>query len=507
MNGGALSGTEDSKPDVLDKTIRKDKERDAIMSLLDFQQQKTSSPGSAEDDVHGNEKALKKPPPTSAANEKPANHHSPINANKRATLRDLVAAQGKVSPPPLQIIPQVFLMDMGKKRKYHPPTEGQFEDALEQSHPHHRRPDPASGAANPPSKSTAPIPNTVVSDSKAYLRPPFNSNAIQPTSPTSVPHQQQLQLLDQQSRERRIHLEQMVKAHLALQQLPSTPAPNLTAGIADTIKPSIATALCGSTDNPNGYPTNQVGLMQTIATSRPTNGVAKAIHPPPYPPAVRQQIMQTLLHSKSSTTSMPITQLIELPERTRKAPAFADTESPDAYSLRRSVQVPTMRPPPTANAGPTTLTKYRYEEYEPPVAWTELTSVPKMPTTLSDDKQEKPILRIGESDVLLGRGGLTNTNPGNIKFRAMVSKFRMAYCTAPKGDKGALARFLCNYVRSKKGMFLRRHEKDKSNSFWYEVGDEKAVLKCGQALREGTAELVKRAAGGQFPSKDIDSYP
>jgi hypothetical protein len=92
-------------------------------------------------------------------------------------------------------------------------------------------------------------------------------------------------------------------------------------------------------------------------------------------------------------------------------------------------------------------------------------------------------------------GGMTNSNPGNIRFRELVGKYRMAYCTAPKGDKGALARYLCNYVRSKNGRFLKRDEDDPKlnrGDVYYEVGDEKAVGKCGQALREGTAILLRR---------------
>lgn len=135
-------------------------------------------------------------------------------------------------------------------------------------------------------------------------------------------------------------------------------------------------------------------------------------------------------------------------------------------------------------------TKIRYEQYTPPVSWDELTKVPRMPPTPADDKLEHLVETVGPHDVLLGRGGLTNTNPGNIRFRALVSKYRMHYCTAPKGDKGALARYLCNYVRANKGQFL---QKDPVTQRWFEVGDDKAVMKCGQALREGTAELIRKA--------------
>jgi len=139
-------------------------------------------------------------------------------------------------------------------------------------------------------------------------------------------------------------------------------------------------------------------------------------------------------------------------------------------------------------------TKERYERYTPPPSWGKLTKVPKMPAVKADNKVKNPITEIKENDVLLGRGGLTNTNPGNIKFRKLVSKYRAHYCTAPKGDKGALARYLCNYVRAMNGRFL---SKASEGPGWYEVGDEKAVSKCGQALREGTAE---------FNRKDTESF-
>jgi hypothetical protein len=64
----------------------------------------------------------------------------------------------------------------------------------------------------------------------------------------------------------------------------------------------------------------------------------------------------------------------------------------------------------------------------------------------------------------------------------------MAYCTAPKGDKGQLARNLCNYVRLSGGRFLTKADED---GRWYECGDERAIAKCAQAMREGAADLVR----------------
>ena len=50
--------------------------------------------------------------------------------------------------------------------------------------------------------------------------------------------------------------------------------------------------------------------------------------------------------------------------------------------------------------------------------------------------------------------------------------------------------------------------KEESNGMWYEVGDEKAVSKCGQALREGTATTIRQhVTGNEDVPKTTPSYP
>jgi hypothetical protein len=87
-------------------------------------------------------------------------------------------------------------------------------------------------------------------------------------------------------------------------------------------------------------------------------------------------------------------------------------------------------------------------------------------------------------------------------FRTLVSEFRIHYCTAKKGDKGRLSKRLTNFVRFKKGRFL---QKDEVDNLWYEVGDSRAHGKCAQALREGTADLMRQVSGvDDVPSPDGD---
>mmetsp|Transcript_24409 Transcript_24409/g.37058 ORF Transcript_24409/g.37058 Transcript_24409/m.37058 type:complete len:491 (-) Transcript_24409:120-1592(-) len=181
-------------------------------------------------------------------------------------------------------------------------------------------------------------------------------------------------------------------------------------------------------------------------------------------------------------------------------PTASSSERPPTPDISKDKMKPAMKPTGLAkkpeNQRLCTRTKFRYEHYTPPPSWGELTDVPKIPAVPADDDMKNPVEVAGENDVLLGRGGATNMHPGNINFRNLVQKYRSAYCTVPKGDKGALARFLCNYVRAKKGRFLRQESSDKK---WYEVGDEKAICKCGQALREGSAEYLKQKNSGGQP--------
>jgi hypothetical protein len=89
-----------------------------------------------------------------------------------------------------------------------------------------------------------------------------------------------------------------------------------------------------------------------------------------------------------------------------------------------------------------------------------------------------------KEDVLLGRGGFSNKQLGNLWFRALVAAYREAYHALPKFGKGQLARNLCNYVRLSGGRFLEPRRGDRAKHLWYECGDERAQAKCSQALRE-----------------------
>lgn len=388
------------------------------------------------------------------------------------TLRSPPHEDGAARSPPLYSYEeQVFLKRMPKKRKDHPTVEGQFEDA------------PEVFSNNPPHP-----PLDSISVPKRLQHQHQHQHQSQYDAAAALMNQHRMAMLadhdlppqlaataslpfggaDQHQRERQFHLEAMLRAHMELQRLP--PAP-----------PGPAFP---HYHNPKAAAETNALQMQMAHLQHQNNQHRLS---PTFPNKPLQQ-------QDEEDSSLP-------------GNLLAGTASPqEDYAMRKLVEVPAMQPPRAKESDDSVegkegeasgrrflSTRVRYEEYTPPNSWGALVNVPKMPHTPADDKLERPIQDINDSDVLLGRGGLTNTNPGNIKFRSLVGKHRMAYCTAPKGDKGALARFLCNFIRANKGRFLRKNDKEEASlGNWYEVGDDKAVMKCGQALREGTAELIRK---------------
>ncbi len=93
-----------------------------------------------------------------------------------------------------------------------------------------------------------------------------------------------------------------------------------------------------------------------------------------------------------------------------------------------------------------------------------------------------------EDDVLSGRGGGTNSHPGNRYFRELINTHRYEYLRAKKNDKPHISRSIVNVIRAKKGRFLK---KDEDDGLWYEIGDDLAREKTSQALRQKAPEHRK----------------
>mmetsp|Transcript_4160 Transcript_4160/g.5967 ORF Transcript_4160/g.5967 Transcript_4160/m.5967 type:complete len:801 (+) Transcript_4160:100-2502(+) len=96
-----------------------------------------------------------------------------------------------------------------------------------------------------------------------------------------------------------------------------------------------------------------------------------------------------------------------------------------------------------------------------------------------------PIATPIESDVLFGRGGMTNNHAGNKRFRDVISLHRPDYVRAIKIEKPNVARRIVAAIRggTPPGRFLKRNPID---LMWYDVGNRHATEKTSQALREKT---------------------
>ena len=107
-----------------------------------------------------------------------------------------------------------------------------------------------------------------------------------------------------------------------------------------------------------------------------------------------------------------------------------------------------------------------------------------------------------ENDVLCGRGGGTNSQMGNRRFRALVRDFQPTYLMAKRREKPKMARSVVLIVRHRGGRFLRR---DDTDGRLYEVGDEKAEAKTSQALREGLDVRATKTAANTLMGTTTES--
>ena len=88
-----------------------------------------------------------------------------------------------------------------------------------------------------------------------------------------------------------------------------------------------------------------------------------------------------------------------------------------------------------------------------------------------------------DSDILCGRGGGTNHHPGNIKYRRVVNSLKNLYSRSSRNHKGKICHAIVNSIRDSNGRFIGR-KGGKEEGPWYDIGNEKAIEKTSQCLRE-----------------------
>jgi len=93
--------------------------------------------------------------------------------------------------------------------------------------------------------------------------------------------------------------------------------------------------------------------------------------------------------------------------------------------------------------------------------------------------------RVTDLDVLLGRGGMTNKHPGNVRFRTLVDSLKPRYIAlgSSKKKKKQFSEHLMHTVMEYGGRFLVCHQG--KIGVWTEADLATSRKKCSQALREG----------------------
>lgn len=112
---------------------------------------------------------------------------------------------------------------------------------------------------------------------------------------------------------------------------------------------------------------------------------------------------------------------------------------------------------------------------------------------------KKPLMALGSArvtdlDVLLGRGGMTNKHPGNVRFRSLVDSLKPSYLSlgSSKKKKKQFSETLMHKVMEYGGRFLVCHQG--KIGMWTEADLATARKKCSQALREGKVNQAAAAA-------------
>ena len=111
---------------------------------------------------------------------------------------------------------------------------------------------------------------------------------------------------------------------------------------------------------------------------------------------------------------------------------------------------------------------------------------------------EKPL----ETDIMNGRGGITNHHPGNQRYRRVVSLLKQFYTTCSSGEKGRISQAIVASIREQNGRFL---ESNPGKGTWYDIGDEKAIEKTSQCLREFRTNTSSKKSNGKNKNAATDA--
>merc|ERR1719253_735668 len=92
------------------------------------------------------------------------------------------------------------------------------------------------------------------------------------------------------------------------------------------------------------------------------------------------------------------------------------------------------------------------------------------------------------NDVLNGRGKSIHAWHGNVLYRNLIQYYKLEYIVASPEEQKNIANRIIGTIRglTPVGRFL---DMDKNTGTWCDIGNDKALFKVRQALREGAPEL------------------
>ena len=91
-----------------------------------------------------------------------------------------------------------------------------------------------------------------------------------------------------------------------------------------------------------------------------------------------------------------------------------------------------------------------------------------------------------------------NAHHGNQLFRKLVKAVRAEYVVSSRQEKRAVAKYVVNVIRSldPPGYFLTPDSTHLDTRTYYDIGDQRAVDKTRQALREGAPDVEQAIKDG-----------
>lgn len=109
-----------------------------------------------------------------------------------------------------------------------------------------------------------------------------------------------------------------------------------------------------------------------------------------------------------------------------------------------------------------------------------------------------------DNDALNGRGKSTNCWKGNTCYRDLIQCCKLECIAAAPEEQKNIATRIISTIRglNPSGRFLKIN---KGSGTWSDIGDEKAIFKVRQALREGAPGLRQQITPNEFAGPSQDS--